>query len=249
MQRQAPARRTPAAPAGHPHRTQCGRASHRPWTHNSHPQGDPHRHRRQIPCPATSPARSARIHRHPGTQPNRPSSRRRAVLVRWLRRPAVAGHAASGPGRPRHCRRPPRMRARPRRRGGQHAAVAGAGRCASAGRPAACGPAPGWSGWQPPSSGRFEPAAAGSALPLVPDAPASFVASLNRVRSCGYFSKCGGLKQSVHSHHRWCLTSPERCSLMIRQRRASRSAHGRQPWVRAARASSLIGLPSVVSGH
>jgi hypothetical protein len=31
-------------------------------------------------------------------------------------------------------------------------------------------------------------------LPFVPDAPASFVASLNRVRSCGYFSKCSGLK-------------------------------------------------------
>ena len=33
-----------------------------------------------------------------------------------------------------------------------------------------------------------------SMLPFVPAAPASLVASLNRVCSCGYFSKCGGLK-------------------------------------------------------
>jgi integrase-like protein len=33
-----------------------------------------------------------------------------------------------------------------------------------------------------------------SISPLVPVAPASLVASLNRVCSCGYFSKCGGLK-------------------------------------------------------
>src|SRR5580693_6782050 len=31
-------------------------------------------------------------------------------------------------------------------------------------------------------------------LPLVPAAPASLVASLNSWFSCGYFSKCGGLK-------------------------------------------------------
>ena len=35
---------------------------------------------------------------------------------------------------------------------------------------------------------------AASSSPLVPDAPASFVASLTRVCSSGYFSKCGGLK-------------------------------------------------------
>jgi hypothetical protein len=34
-------------------------------------------------------------------------------------------------------------------------------------------------------------ATAGSALPFVPDAPASLVASLNSCFSCGYFSKCG----------------------------------------------------------
>src|SRR5690349_9225199 len=34
-------------------------------------------------------------------------------------------------------------------------------------------------------------ATATSVEPLVPDAPASFVASLNSVLSCGYFSKCG----------------------------------------------------------
>src|SRR3954467_8499674 len=33
-----------------------------------------------------------------------------------------------------------------------------------------------------------------SISPLVPDAPASLVASLTRVWSWGYFSKCGGLK-------------------------------------------------------
>ena len=37
-------------------------------------------------------------------------------------------------------------------------------------------------------------ATCGSALPLAPEAPASFVASLTSVCSCGYFSKCGGLK-------------------------------------------------------
>ena len=37
-------------------------------------------------------------------------------------------------------------------------------------------------------------ALASSKAPLVPDAPASLVASLNRVCSCGYFSKCGALK-------------------------------------------------------
>ena len=37
-------------------------------------------------------------------------------------------------------------------------------------------------------------ACATSALPFVPAAPASLVASLNSVWSCGYFSKCGGLK-------------------------------------------------------
>ena len=37
-------------------------------------------------------------------------------------------------------------------------------------------------------------ATATSLLPFVPPAPASLVASLNRVFSCGYFSKCGGLK-------------------------------------------------------
>ena len=35
---------------------------------------------------------------------------------------------------------------------------------------------------------------AASSSPLVPVAPASLVASLTRVCSCGYFSKCGGLK-------------------------------------------------------
>jgi hypothetical protein len=33
-----------------------------------------------------------------------------------------------------------------------------------------------------------------SSSPLVPEAPASFVASFTRVCSWGYFSKCGGLK-------------------------------------------------------
>ena len=37
-------------------------------------------------------------------------------------------------------------------------------------------------------------ALAASSSPLVPDAPASLVASLTRVCSSGYFSKCGGLK-------------------------------------------------------
>src|SRR4051794_15028252 len=37
-------------------------------------------------------------------------------------------------------------------------------------------------------------ALAASSSPLVPEAPASLVASLTRVCSCGYFSKCGGLK-------------------------------------------------------
>jgi len=37
-------------------------------------------------------------------------------------------------------------------------------------------------------------AVATSSCPLVPDAPASLVASLNSWCSCGYFSKCGGLK-------------------------------------------------------
>src|SRR5262249_55113493 len=37
-------------------------------------------------------------------------------------------------------------------------------------------------------------ALAASISPLVPVAPASLVASLTRVWSCGYFSKCGGLK-------------------------------------------------------
>ena len=37
-------------------------------------------------------------------------------------------------------------------------------------------------------------AVASSKLPFVPDAPASFVASLKSVWRCGYFSKCGGLK-------------------------------------------------------
>src|SRR4051794_3150905 len=37
-------------------------------------------------------------------------------------------------------------------------------------------------------------ASAGSTVPLPPAAPASLVASLNSWCSCGYFSKCGGLK-------------------------------------------------------
>src|SRR5580698_6490244 len=37
-------------------------------------------------------------------------------------------------------------------------------------------------------------ALAGSVLPFVPPAPASLVASLKSWCSCGYFSKCGGLK-------------------------------------------------------
>jgi hypothetical protein len=37
-------------------------------------------------------------------------------------------------------------------------------------------------------------AEASSSEPLVPPAPASLVASLNSVCSCGYFSKCGALK-------------------------------------------------------
>lgn len=37
-------------------------------------------------------------------------------------------------------------------------------------------------------------ALAASSSPLVPLAPASLVASFTRVCSCGYFSKCGGLK-------------------------------------------------------
>ncbi len=37
-------------------------------------------------------------------------------------------------------------------------------------------------------------ATSASRLPLVPVAPASLVASLTRECSCGYFSKCGGLK-------------------------------------------------------
>ena len=37
-------------------------------------------------------------------------------------------------------------------------------------------------------------ATAGSAEPFAPVAPASLVASLNSACSCGYFSKCGGLK-------------------------------------------------------
>ena len=37
-------------------------------------------------------------------------------------------------------------------------------------------------------------ALAASNVPLVPAAPASLVASLTSVWSCGYFSKCGGLK-------------------------------------------------------
>jgi hypothetical protein len=37
-------------------------------------------------------------------------------------------------------------------------------------------------------------ALATSLLPLVPAAPANLVASLNSSFSCGYFSKCGGLK-------------------------------------------------------
>jgi hypothetical protein len=41
---------------------------------------------------------------------------------------------------------------------------------------------------------RRSSALATSVLPLVPAAPASLVASLNSVLSCGYFSKCGGLK-------------------------------------------------------
>src|ERR1700733_15346231 len=43
-------------------------------------------------------------------------------------------------------------------------------------------------------------ATAGSVLDLVPPPPpASLVASLTSWFSCGYFSKCGGLKESVHS--------------------------------------------------
>src|SRR5215831_20661785 len=40
---------------------------------------------------------------------------------------------------------------------------------------------------------RSSSACATSTLPLVPAAPASLVASLNSVCSCGYFAKCGGL--------------------------------------------------------
>jgi hypothetical protein len=114
MQRQAPARRTPAAPAGHPHRTQCGRASRRPWTHNSHPQGDPHRHRRR--SPARPPPRRARP-ASTGTQVRTKSAQltsprcSSALATKVLR----AGHAALGLGRPQRCWRPLRMQARPRR--------------------------------------------------------------------------------------------------------------------------------------
>ena len=37
-------------------------------------------------------------------------------------------------------------------------------------------------------------ATSGSAEPFAPEAPASFVASFTSAWSCGYFSKCGGLK-------------------------------------------------------
>jgi hypothetical protein len=114
MQRQAPARRTPAAPAGHPHRTQCGRASRRPWTHNSHPQGDPHRHRRRSPArPPPRRARPASTDIQVRTELAQLTSPRcSSALATKVHR---AGHAASGLGRPQRCWRSLRTRARPRR--------------------------------------------------------------------------------------------------------------------------------------
>ena len=119
----------------------------------------------------------------------RPSSRRRsrALAADWSARPA--GPAA-------RCSRPPATARgfaddRPRRRGAGTAPPHPPRRRTPWIRPA----------WSPRRSWRSRRSCArswsatdSSSEPLVPPAPASFVASLKSWCSCGYFSKCGGLK-------------------------------------------------------
>ena len=126
MQRQAPARRTPAAPAGHPHRTQRGRASRRPWTHNSHPQVT-----RTVtaadPLPGHLPDA---LDPHPPTLryalnwPQLTSPRCSSALAAKVHR---VGHAALGLGRPPALLAFAADAGSFAALGGQHAGVAGVG--------------------------------------------------------------------------------------------------------------------------